>query len=352
MPLTKITGGEFDNTQGGLSVAGIMTSGGARIGSTSPAAQYSTLSVIGDAAIIASGPTLSLVGTDGLTRYGYLYHGGAGSDLYLTNQQNGNLLFSTNNTERARLDSSGRLGIGTNNPQRSLHIYGNYSEFLIEDPLNSVNSNRLNIFLANDKAQFRMLNQTGTGGTTFLQGDAIGNITLPTANTSILNSSGRKILNQTGGILQVVQTVKSDVFGTSSTSYIDVTGFNATITPSSTSSRILIFVTGSAGVSGAVTGGIQLLRGSTAICVGNTLAGYTSSSGPNFYSGSSDGNNNEAFAIHYLDSPATTSATTYKLQVYAPQGGNLYVNTLGSFISGQVYSMVTASTITLMEVSG
>ena len=170
--------------------------------------------------------------------------------------------------------------------------------------------------------------------------------------TQVLNTSGKPILNSTGSILQVVQTVKSDVFGTSSTSYIDVTGFNATITPSSTSSRILIFVTGSAGVSGAVTGGIQLLRGSTAICVGNTLSGYTSSSGPNFYSGSADGNNNETFAIHYLDSPATTSATTYKLQVYAPQGGNLYVNTLGSFISGQVYSMVTASTITLMEVSG
>ena len=71
-------------------------SGNARIGLTSTASQYSTLSVIGDAAIIASGPTLSLVGTDGLTRYGYLYH--SGSDLYLTNQQNGNLLVYNNNT--------------------------------------------------------------------------------------------------------------------------------------------------------------------------------------------------------------------------------------------------------------
>jgi len=170
--------------------------------------------------------------------------------------------------------------------------------------------------------------------------------------TQVLNNSGRPILNSTGSILQVVQTVKSDVFGTSSTSYTDVTGFNATITPSSTSSKILVFVTGVAGMSGAVSGFMQLLRGSTPICVGNTLAGYTSSSGPNFYGGSSDGNNNETFAIHFLDSPATTSATTYKLQVYAPQAGNIYINSLGSFISGQVYSSVTASTITLMEVSG
>jgi hypothetical protein len=150
----------------------------------------------------------------------------------------------------------------------------------------------------------------------------------------------------------VVQTVKSDVFGTSSTTYTDVTGFNATITPSSASSKILVVVSGVAGMSGAISGGIRLLRDATPICVGNTLSGYTSSSGPNFYGGSGDGNNNETFSINFLDSPATTSSTTYKLQVYAPQGGNLYFNTLGSFISGQVYSMVTASTIILMEVSG
>lgn len=169
---------------------------------------------------------------------------------------------------------------------------------------------------------------------------------------AITTLAGKPILNSTGSILQIVQTVKSDVFTTSSTTYVDVTGFNASITPSSTSSKILIFVTGVVGMSGAITGGIQLLRGSTPICVGNTLSGYVSSSGPNFYGGSADGNNNETFAIHFLDSPSTTSSITYKLQVYAPQGGNLYLNTLGSFISGQVYSMVSASTITLMEVSG
>lgn len=169
---------------------------------------------------------------------------------------------------------------------------------------------------------------------------------------AIQTVSGKPILNSTGSILQVVQTIKSDVFVTSSTTYTDVTGFNATITPSSASSKILVFVSGVAGMSGNISGFIQLLRGSTPICVGDARSGYVSSSGPSFYGGSADGNNNETFAIHFLDSPATTSATTYKLQVYAPQGGNLYINSFGSFVPNQVYSSVSASSIILMEVSG
>lgn len=155
-----------------------------------------------------------------------------------------------------------------------------------------------------------------------------------------------------GGIIQCVQTTKTNTFSTSSTTYVDVTGLSATITPSSTSSKILVFLNGVAGMSGAISGYIQLVRGSTALLTGDTTAGYTSSSGPNFYGGSADGNNNETFAITYLDSPGTTSATTYKAQVYAPQGGTLFVNSLGSDISGQSYSMRTASSITLLEISG
>jgi hypothetical protein len=169
---------------------------------------------------------------------------------------------------------------------------------------------------------------------------------------AVQTTAGKPILNSTGSILQVVQTFKGDVFGVASTSYIDVTGFNATITPSSTSSKIFVLANGVAGVSGGISAFIRLLRDSTPICVGNTLSGYVSSSGPSFYGGSADGNNNETFAINYLDSPATISAITYKLQVYAPQGGNIYINTFGSFIANQVYSSVSASTLTLMEISG
>jgi len=155
-----------------------------------------------------------------------------------------------------------------------------------------------------------------------------------------------------GGIIQVVSVVKTDTFSTSSTTYTDLTGLSATITPRSASNKILVLLNGIAGMNAAISGYIQLVRGTTPLCIGDSTSGYTSSSGPSFYGGSNDGNNNETFAIVFLDSPATTSATTYKAQVYAPQGGILRINTLGSDQANQVYSSRSASSITLMEVSG
>jgi hypothetical protein len=189
-------------------------------------------------------------------------------------------------------------------------------------------------------------------------GNVTGNInssgvsTITTLQTGAIQTvAGKPLLNSTGSILQVIQTTKTNVFSTSSTTFVDVTGLSASITPSSTSSKVLVLLTGSAGVNGAISGGIKLVRGSTDIFQGDTTSGYTSVSGPNFYGGSADANNNESFSIVYLDSPTTTSSVTYKAQVYAPQGGTLVLNGLGSDIASQTYSMKSASSITLLEVS-
>ncbi len=248
------------------------------------------------------------------------------------------IAFSEGGAESARFDSNGRLGIGTNNPQRGIHLYGNNAELLIEDPLNSVNSNKLNIYLSSDKANFRMLNQAGTGGTIFLQGDAIGNITLPTANTSILNSSGRKILNQTGGILQIQSVNKTDEFYLAGTGTpTDVTGLSVSITPSSTSSKILVF--GHCQMSATSNGGdsfVRLMRDSTAI--GSGAGGYFGQvAGQDYFMVHSK-------TIFFLDSPSTTSSVTYKMQVW---GQNVYVNSRG--LDG---GFDTSSQIVLMEVAG
>lgn len=154
-----------------------------------------------------------------------------------------------------------------------------------------------------------------------------------------------------GKILQVVQTTKGDIFSTTSTSFVDITGLSASITPSSSSSRILVMVSGAHGSGGAHSGFVRLTRDGTAIFVGDTASGYTSVSAGNSYGGSGDGNNNEMFTFSFVDSPATTSTRTYQLQLGAPQGGIIYVNTLGSNISGQAYSVRSPSSIILMEIA-
>ena len=80
---------------------------------------------------------------------------------------------------------------------------------------------------------FREDDATAANGLEMVKVDTSGNLQLSQANTSVLNSSGRKILNQTGGVLQVVNTIKTNQFTTTSGSPVDVTGLSASITPSS-----------------------------------------------------------------------------------------------------------------------
>ena len=111
----------------------------------------------------------------------------------------------------------------------------------------------------------------------------------------------------------VVQTVMSSSLGgsiTNSTSYVDVTYANVTITPSSATSKILIIATGTSefsAVSGfGVTSFTQLVRGaSTSLQVQNT-----GTSG----AGGVDAGVIGAISYSYMDAPGTASAVTYKLQ--------------------------------------
>ena len=176
-------------------------------------------------------------------------------------------------------------------------------------------------------------------------------MTLPdTADGTILTTKDPR----TGNSLQVVQTVKTDAFTTTSSSLVDVTGMSATITPTSTSSKILVEV--HIGISGGAQYSYAhyvLLRGSTQIGIGTGATGSnqtnisfaTNWNTPNEYIG-------HAASFQFLDSPSTTSATTYKLQVksgYASKA--LYVNRVNASYD-ETYNAKTASTFTLTEVAG
>ena len=151
-----------------------------------------------------------------------------------------------------------------------------------------------------------------------------------------------------GGIIQVVQTVKTDVFTTnsvvSSGGYVDITGLAVTITPQSASNKILVRSSIYNGVASNNVCFFRLLRGSTFI---NQPSG-TSSSGASynahafsFYDAAYQDNT----SIELLDSPATTSATTYKIQM----GVTGSTGTINKFYNTSNYYGV--STITAMEVS-
>jgi hypothetical protein len=146
-----------------------------------------------------------------------------------------------------------------------------------------------------------------------------------------------------GKVLQVVSTVYSTATTTASTTFAD-TGLTLSITPSSATSKILVLVSQGIGVettsgAAAVGGGVRLQRGSTSIF--NDTTNYQTSYITGFSSSvillTSYAN------IMYLDSPATTSATTYKTQQ------SVFSTAAGGNIKSQVGGN-SSSTMTLLEI--
>jgi hypothetical protein len=138
-----------------------------------------------------------------------------------------------------------------------------------------------------------------------------------------------------GKILQVIEAQATTGVTSSSTSYAD-TGITATITPTSATSKILVTYTVNA-VKGSGNSGnelrLKLFRGATELT--NTLSlGFTGSALDLYFT---TGN-------QYLDSPNTTSATTYKLQ---------FANGVAaSLVQVQPNGANSPSSITLLEVAG
>jgi hypothetical protein len=149
-----------------------------------------------------------------------------------------------------------------------------------------------------------------------------------------------------GAVLQRVSTTKTTVFTMSSATFATVTGLTATITPSSTASKIFVMATiQGIGTDQANSGdtGYQIVRDTTAIAIN------TDASGGKFTGQLSRRNTGStaasAFsATNFLDSPATTSAITYAIQVRNNSGGTVYVNR-------DVDGTGSVSSITLFEVS-
>ena len=152
-----------------------------------------------------------------------------------------------------------------------------------------------------------------------------------------------------GSVKQVLSTTKTDTFTMSSSTFADITGLSVTITPSSTNSKIYIIVNLVSGMNSSVTASnFLLVRNSTGICLGDTAGSRTR------VTANAEINVNQAISVgmSFLDSPSTTSATTYKVQVRSTVNGQASLINRTSVDTDSAGGFRAASTITVMEVAG
>jgi hypothetical protein len=148
------------------------------------------------------------------------------------------------------------------------------------------------------------------------------------ANGDVFSASD---INDTNGTLNllstsVVQTLSvqsSTQQTTTSATYADITNHTLTITPKYSTSKILVVSTNSLLASaGAADSGIRILRGATNIFTSIQMIGVSNSGG--------------SFTSIYLDSPATTSATTYKAQWNRATGAGTVFSNIGGTLSNLI----------------
>ncbi len=152
-----------------------------------------------------------------------------------------------------------------------------------------------------------------------------------------------------GKVLQVLSTTKDDTWDTTSSSWVDVTGMSVDITPSATSSKILVTLNMMISQTGTTNRAyIRLLRDSTAIHVGASAGNRTL--GTAMLRGEGTQYSVENFSVTYLDSPSSTSALTYKAQGGVFNTAGMAVNRDGQN-DDDAYTLRGASTITVMEIS-
>ena len=183
----------------------------------------------------------------------------------------------------------------------------------------------------------------------------------PAANRTITlpgNADGEMLTTtnpKTGNIIQVVQTVKTSKFSsTSEDSWVAITGLAATITPSSTSNKIIIHVNIGCQSSFQNDYGLfyRIYRGGSNL---TSIIGDADGNKTRCFVASRNSHNSryQPVVMKYLDSPNTTSAITY--QVYClleDSGGAMIINSSGQYLNNDNDIPAGASTITLEEVAG
>ena len=186
----------------------------------------------------------------------------------------------------------------------------------------------------------------GSGSSdTVTMGDSGDTFNFPSGVTVTANAGAT--VSGFGKVLQVVSTGKTDTYSNTSTTFTDITGMSVSITPSATSSRILVLCQIS-WMNGALSnrGFIRLMRDSTPINVATstgsrpaTSIGGENDSGSHIMSGN----------IQFVDSPSSTSSIAYHLEASSESGSTFYLNrTIGD--ADNAVTPRATSTITAIEI--
>jgi hypothetical protein len=189
-----------------------------------------------------------------------------------------------------------------------------------------------------------------TSGSVTLSSPAVSGtttLTLPATTGTVLTSASNTGF-PAGSVLQVVSTTKIDTFSSATVNaWTDITGLSVSITPTSASNKILVMASVQ-GINTASNAYLRLVRGSTGIGVGTTSGSRSAVSSSNIIGSGTNSLGGSSF--QFLDSPATTSSTTYKIQ-FITDVATTYVNRTSSDVDA-LYTGRSQSTITVMEIKG
>jgi hypothetical protein len=154
----------------------------------------------------------------------------------------------------------------------------------------------------------------------------VGSISGLAVNNNVVSIPSGHTLHAPGSVVQVVQVVKLDVFSTTSTSYVDVTGLSLNITPKFSSSKILVTGNISLGSSTVDRYSVfgRMVRGTTPIGIADTSAESRDRGTFSYQMGGFEGPMSQSFS--FFDTPSTTSPTTYTAQIKAESPMTAYVN--------------------------
>ena len=120
----------------------------------------------------------------------------------------------------------------------------------------------------------------------------------------------------TGSVLQVINNSNSSQISTTSGTFVE-TGLSLSITPSSTSSKIVLYFVSNARKTTANTGAVfAIYKDGSQLTNGNGQLMFETD----------NGNNHGPMVLHQVDSPATTDSITYDIRYYAFNGGTTYMS--------------------------